>query len=146
MNVKIIRFGLYLVFPLILSFVFIYSYLNVKIFGSVLNTNLMMYMITLIIPTYFSLRNKMYIKKMVVFIYTIIILIIIVFTLSLPKTTYDEAVKDLENIVGSKSEKIIKKTTSEKSLFYIGEYKIKIKNLEYSYNFNKNTYNIIKGE
>lgn len=143
MSKKIIKISFMFMFIFILGFVSVYTFFNIKYFGSILKTNLLNISFLLILPMYHGLKQRIFVKKMVIFIYTFFIIIILIFLLILPKIKYDEAVNYLEEELSGKYIKTIIKNTEEPNFFYKGNYRINIDNKFYKIDFRNYEYELL---
>ena len=146
MEKKYVKMSFILMFVLIIGFAGVFTYLNVTIYGSVMKINLPSLSFALILPIYHGLKQKIYRPRMTMFLYTIFLLVITVFVFSLPKYTYDDAVKSIENQVHGTYASLSIKHTKEPSFFYAGKYRIKVGDKIYSCELSNNSYEVLEEE
>jgi len=135
------KFYVLLVIAMLL-FVTAYSLLNIFLYGSVIQINVPVLSFIIIIPIYLAFKNKVYSKRMLILLSSLLMISVVWTFFLIPKYTYDEAL-----LMISKEDKPleiqVKRRTGTKNFFYSGDYYIETENHKYTFNFKTGVYKII---
>jgi len=114
---------------LTIGYTFGITFLNIFVYGSVIQWNLSVLSLVNVIPLYLGFTQKKFNKKPSYMMTGYMVLILIVSVMVLPKYTYNEAYSHFDNRVDT-----LRKHVGEPSFFYQGDYYIKTEEGNFSFN------------
>jgi len=102
------------------TYTFVITFLNIFVYGSVIQWNLSVLSLINIMPLYLGFSQKRYDKKVAYMMTSFMVIILVITILVLPKYTYQEAYNHFDN-----GQDTLRKHVGQASFFYQGDYYIK---------------------
>jgi len=132
------KFKKYYLLLIVLMFLYLagFTYLNLFVYGSVIDSNVPILSLTLIIPLYLAFKQKSFSKKMIITLYVFLLSVGLFSFVVLPKYTYDEAVE----MIPDTYVETLRRHVGEEGFIYKGNYYIKTTNGAYSFDIKDGTY------
>lgn len=115
----------------------VFTFINISLYASVMEINMVILPLMLIFPIYVAYKQKKYVKKIAGVMYGLFIIFVLLVILSLPQYTYNEAKAMIEAAEGVSIEDVLKKYTDQRSLFYKGDYYLPSENVDYIFDYSK---------